>query len=60
VSRAFEMRCPETPAHGRLLPMTGARGWYCPHQAHGANGRFFTTAEAEAARPAFVTEASKS
>lgn len=39
--------CPTDPAHGRLLGWPGERGWYCPHQGHGGNGAFFTTAQAE-------------
>lgn len=43
------LRCPIDPAHGVLLDWPTDRwGFMCPHRDHGGNGRFFTTAEAEA------------
>jgi len=43
------LRCPVDAAHGRLLDWpTDRHGFFCPHTAHGGNGAFFTTAEAEA------------
>ena len=40
--------CPANPRHGRLI------GWdtgeyFCPHNDHGGNGRFFTDTEARGA-----------
>ncbi len=32
--------CPVDPAHGDLLSWRAGR-WFCPHEDHGANGRFF-------------------
>jgi hypothetical protein len=51
MSRIFGLLCPTNPAHGFLLPWPEPRGWFCPHQAHGANGRFFTTPQAEGKAP---------
>lgn len=45
--------CPIDPTHGPLLDWPTDRwGFFCSHQAHGGNGAFFTTAEAEGAVPA--------
>lgn len=42
--------CPVDKRHGRLLSgRSSADRWFCPHSAHGGNGRFFTAAEAEGA-----------
>ncbi len=38
--------CPMDPRHGRLLDRREGGGWFCPHQAHGGNGRRFTETEA--------------
>lgn len=42
-------RCPVDPAHGRLYDNRnpGPRtAWFCPHSAHGGNGKFFSDKEA--------------
>ena len=45
--------CPVDATHGPLLGWPNDRhGFFCPHSAHGGNGRFFTTAEAEDGNPA--------
>ena len=49
---AYGLHCPDEPAHGRLLDWPTERfGFFCPHQGHGGNGAFFTTAEAESPTP---------
>lgn len=32
--------CPVDPTHGNLLSWRDGR-WFCPHEGHGTNGRFF-------------------
>lgn len=32
--------CPEDPHHGELLTWRDGR-FFCPHEGHGGNGRFF-------------------
>lgn len=51
---AYGAKCPMDESHGRLLDHTDwPDRWWCPANAHGGNGRFFTTAEAQGA---FVME----
>lgn len=40
--------CPVTKSHGKLLPPKGGKEqrWWCPHQDHGGNGKFFNDKEA--------------
>jgi hypothetical protein len=44
--------CPTNPEHGALYAWRSERwGWWCAHSAHGGNGKFFTTADLDVARP---------